>query len=705
MDPRVRSIRPGSRSLAGFVMACGLVSALSASGRAAAPTATIEVFGDTPERVIHPEIIGINLHPQMGAYIADPKVVQAVRRIGIRSIRFPCGCEADRYNFKAPDDEKRILVDEFLAFCEAVGAEPYFTLNLQGGTENREGPPPAEAPLEEKIKYRHTAPNPCGYKNYYFGTLAEAVELVQKYTIDRVLAGERPLICYEMGNENWGQAKSDWPPELYAATIAEYARTLRQLVADAREKNASLADLRLHITAVGYPTMGNNMDPTQATDRDINLRWTQALNALHESGLIDTVQEHFYPYSVDGLDLLIWSHHNLANIFYTRRGVPNPALGGYRDEALAYGMPIEITEWNLKCWGERRKMVAAKNLDFEEGVAGWEQQVDRRSGSVRAVSGAGRHGKGVRMVAARENESPILLTQSFDWKNKKAKRVFASAWVRTDQPDRLTMRLLPVKADGTLGEPTDDFSQRRPWRGGHWIRMGVGCTVPEGTSRLAVIFALAGPKAKVDVDAVEIFYWENERGLAPAAVNTASQQLLLVDAIRVMLAHGIRRAHLHHLFGGSACAILLREGKAKDNYRVFEFFADHLGETTVKTVVQCDAFTYDSRADKWATDFNAIAPDVADVPVVSALGMRDERYVYVLAINRTTDQPVQARIQLRNVRSGKQASVRALVCQDFDLPGVRLVERKLTGVDASFTYRLGPHTAYLFKLALAGKGS
>ena len=69
-------------------------------------------------------------------------------------------------------------------------------------------------------------------------------------------------------------------------------------------------------------------------------------------------------------------------------------------------MPIEITEWNLKCWGERRKMLGGKNLEFEEGVDGWEQQVDRRSGSIRALSGAGRHGKGIRMVAVKEYTRP-----------------------------------------------------------------------------------------------------------------------------------------------------------------------------------------------------------------------------------------------------------------------------------------------------------
>ncbi len=672
-----------------------------AASAASVSKAVIDVFAASRQQRVWPEIIGINLNPGAGAAaIQNPEVIEAVRKIGIRSVRFPNGCVADRYNFKAADGKKQISVEQFLTFCEAIGAEPYYTLNLQGGTENKEGPPPDGADLDETVRYRHLAPNPCGWTDYHFGTLAEAVELVQEYTVERALEGRRPILCYEMGNENWGQATTDWWPELYAATIAEFARAIREVVRKARKQNDTLEELRLHITAVGYPMMGNNQDPTQATNREINVRWTREVNALHQAGLIDAVQDHFYPYNGTASDLLVWSHHNLQNILRARRGVANPGLGGYLDEALGYRMPIEITEWNLKCWGERRKTdLKAANLEFEEGFTGWDVQLDEAGKSVWAIREAGRHGAGLRLASPKKTEKPLTLYQAFDWKDKKAKKVFASAWVRTDSPENLALWLVAVNEDGSLGKPLEDSGERHAQRAGHWHKIVVGGKVPDGASRLAVGFSLVGPDAQADVDAVELFYWNAEHKLAPTGVDTPAQQLFLVDAFRVMIEHGIRRSHLHHLFGSYACGTMYRDGRTKDNYKVLEFLAGRLGTHTVRTAVKCETFDHDCLADRYATDFNAIAPDVKGVPVVSALAMRDDRRLYVLAINRTTDVRVEATIRVHGARIVGTGFARRLTCKDFDVPGVRVGEYRRP-VGESVKHGLAPHSAYLLKLKL-----
>ncbi len=186
----------------------------------------------------------------------------------------------------APPQDGFITVDEFLDFCDATGCRPYYTINMQGGTEGKEGPVPPDASLDEKIRYKHAAPNPCGYPptSYYYGTLAETVQLVEKYTVQRLLEGKTPILDYEMGNENWGQATSDWPSEVYVRTVEVYARAMREVLQRAKAQNPGLPPASLRITAVGYPVMGNNQDPQQATRYDIDVAWTQGLNRLHELG-------------------------------------------------------------------------------------------------------------------------------------------------------------------------------------------------------------------------------------------------------------------------------------------------------------------------------------------------------------------------------------------------------------------------------------
>ncbi len=335
-----------------------------------------------PDRVLCPlqsTLFGINVHPVADKpLMSRPEFIRAVRSLGIKSCRFPNGCVADIYNWREPR-RGWATVDEFLDFCDAVGAEPYYTLNLQGGTEGLEGPVPKDVSLEERIKYKHTAPNPCGNTDYTFDTLKDTLDFLRNYTIDRALAGKRPVLHYEMGNENWGQARTDWPPEIYSRTVEVYAKAMRAVLEEAKKNHPQLEKLNLYIVAVGYPVMGNNMKLADTPDRDINIRWTRELNRLYSENIIDAVQEHFYPYASANGGSLAWVVHNLHNIIYARKGLANERLNGYRDPEIAYNMPMEHTEWNIKCWGSRfLEDVQLTNPGFEEGsgpsprtVIGW----------------------------------------------------------------------------------------------------------------------------------------------------------------------------------------------------------------------------------------------------------------------------------------------------------------------------------------------
>jgi len=85
---------------------------------------------------------------------------------------------------------------------------------------------------------------------------------------------------------------------------------------------------------VSYPSMDNNQDPQQAVNREINVRWTAEVNRPARLGLIDAVQEHFYPWGLNDGNALIWTVHNLHNILSLRYGRPDERLDGYTDDAL-----------------------------------------------------------------------------------------------------------------------------------------------------------------------------------------------------------------------------------------------------------------------------------------------------------------------------------------------------------------------------------
>ena len=50
----------------------------------------------------------------------------------------------------------------------------------------------------------------------------------------------------------------------------------------------------------------------------------------------------------------------------------NERLNGYVDPELAYKLPVEFTEWNIKCWGPGAKNdPPLPGGDFEDGLNGW----------------------------------------------------------------------------------------------------------------------------------------------------------------------------------------------------------------------------------------------------------------------------------------------------------------------------------------------
>jgi alpha-L-arabinofuranosidase len=644
--------------------------------------ARVEIHTDDVLRDISPYFLGTNLtHLATDkALIGKPEIIERVRSLGLRSVRFPNGCLADLYNWKSPAANE-ITVDAFLDFCDAIGAEPYYTFNMQGGTEGLVGPPPADAPLEERVKYRHTAPNPCGNTNYYFGTLPEAIELFEKYTVERALAGRTPILVYELGNENWGQAKTDWTPEVYGKNAEIWCRALRERFAAAQREHPQLAGLRLHITAVGFPTMGNNQDPLKAVDHAVNQAWAAEIRKLAEQKLIDAVTDHFYPFPSNIGDGFYWVAHNLHNILALRTGTPNDRLGGYTDPTLAYGLPIEVTEWNIKCWGQNRSRTDLKlaNRGFEEGLTAW-QVVSGKAAADPAAARRGRAG-----LKLSPHPDGTVVTQKVSVADRPNALAFGFfVWCRTPSPDALEVSI-STDLDGTPAaatQPADSraLAIRRASQKNMWHRLLVLHAAVQHAREIELRIALTGPNAaETFIDEVEPLHTQTAVNMMPVAASRYEQQLFAIDALREMLYWPIPRTHWHHLFGGYPCPQLWADGSMRPNGAVFELVAHRIGRQLVRTTVQTPSFGFDSHADEYATDFSAVTPDLKDIPALAAAATRDDDTVYLLLINRTTDRPITTSIILPgDFALPERIEVRTLTGTDLDVEGARVERGAIT---------------------------
>lgn len=659
----------------------------------------VNVYPDEIVRPISPQFIGTNLtqYKTDRAQVKVPATLERVRGLGVRTIRFPNGCFADLYNWQSPKPEE-MTVEEFIDFCDAIDAEPYYTFNMQGGTEGLEGTPPAPAPLEEAIRYRHTAPNPCGYTNYYFGTLPEALALFGKYTIERALAGQTPILHYELGNENWGQAKTDWTPPVYGKNAEVWCRALRDAWAQAQSEHERLHGMRLWIVAVGFPTMGNNQDPLKAVDQEVNRAWTAEINRLADAQLIDAVTEHFYPFPSNTGDSMYWTVHNLHNLLALRAGAVNERLGGYRDASLAYRVPIEVTEWNLKCWGRNRIRwdLPLRNGDFEKSMEGWAVEAGGAAGA-RATPAAARRGKlGLELRAPGPGDSVTVRQRFSTAQREKAAALGAYLWVRTPTPGQVRIAVGPA---GGASEPLKGVPERSAGQTNMWERLGVlfqpAGPVPEVEWTLTV----RGPGGSAFVDELVPAHWETFSDNVPPAVDRYEQQLFAVDALREMLAWPITRTHWHHLFGNYGCPQLQADGAPRDNAAAFQLLAGRIGRELVRTDCDSPTFSYDTRADALATDFNAVSPDMCGIPALSALATRDGERLFVLLVNRTTDRRIATRLRVHGAGIAGAPRVRTMSGRDLDLPGVTIADRELPPAELD-SHPVAPLSAQVVELRL-----
>jgi alpha-N-arabinofuranosidase len=208
-----------------------------------------------------------------------PGVIDALKRIGVPLLRWPGGCFADLYHWRdgiGPADTRprrysescgervvdtnRIGTHEFMALCEAVGAEPYLAGNLGSGT------------VQEM----------CDWVEYCNGSL------------DTTLVRERaanghpaPMAVryWGIGNESWG-CGGNYDPVTYAqeyrraATLVNRVDPVAQLVLVGDNRGRRDWNLRVLETLQNHLGLVHHLSihrywgsgPAQGTDEDAYYR-------------------------------------------------------------------------------------------------------------------------------------------------------------------------------------------------------------------------------------------------------------------------------------------------------------------------------------------------------------------------------------------------------------------------------------------------
>ncbi len=206
--------------------------------------------------------------PNNGGFRTD--VLEALRELRVPLIRWPGGCYADHYHWRngvgdpkkrpvtlgmscgilAPDDNT-LGTDEFLRFCELLGAEPYLAGNVGSGS------------VQEL----------CDWIEYTNGAVDTTL------TAERSANGRREpwgVRLWGVGNESW-DCGGRFDPASYAHEYRRYATMARHV------------DPRAELVAVGMEDDGL---PEMGMDPEWNVKFFGALGPAVD--LVDHLSIHRY---------------------------------------------------------------------------------------------------------------------------------------------------------------------------------------------------------------------------------------------------------------------------------------------------------------------------------------------------------------------------------------------------------------------------
>lgn len=286
------------------------------------------IFGQFLEH-FHRQVYGGIFEP--GSPLADGRgfrldVIEALRELRVPVVRWPGGCFVSAYHWKdgigpqrrpAYDKAWRVEepntfgTDEFVAWCRAIGAEPYICTNAGTGT-------PEE--MSDWVEY-------CNLPDQGYWAKQRRAHGLQ---------APHQVRYWSIGNENYGA----W--EMGAKTSAEWGRFVLESA-----KMMKRVDPSICLLAAALP----------------DLDWT--LNLLRTAGdFIDMVSIHGY---YDGL----WQNDTPASYLACMLRSDQPAdairkteqlieLAGYKGK-----IGIAFDEWNLRGWhhpdGNSSQAIAARD--------------------------------------------------------------------------------------------------------------------------------------------------------------------------------------------------------------------------------------------------------------------------------------------------------------------------------------------------------
>lgn len=267
-------------------------------------------------------------------------VQAAARELAVPVVRWPGGCFADTYHWQdgiGPRERRPVRrnwhwnelegnqlgTDEFLRWCERIGAEPYVNLNLGTGT------------LDEALRWI----------DYCTGTEDTADVLRRKDN------GRSEPYCarlWGIGNETWGSWEAgNLPADRYARICANWADFIKRYQPSA------------HLVGVGSAEAG---DP--GWDRTV----------LDTAGrYLDYLSNHVYAYSVDRSTGAEYLPVVFTAVYVEAR------LRAMADTLARYDHPIRIAldEWNIRHYeptesgGHRLNRAGPRNVQdaiFAAGV-------------------------------------------------------------------------------------------------------------------------------------------------------------------------------------------------------------------------------------------------------------------------------------------------------------------------------------------------
>ena len=588
---------------------------------------------------ISPFIWGAGLQAPSGVTTSDQffsKISETqIRSLGLKLLRFPNGCYADLYNYKtstfyridtgATVENTTLSIDEALLITQRVGAQMLYTINIE----------------------TKGLTNPCAWTTGYKGTLQDAVEIVTKY--------KGKIHNYELGNESWGF----WTPADYGQEAIKFATAMKQV------------DPTIKISIQGFPTTGNNQDPDQPVQSN-DTAWTNMIKGIigkQCSGVpcFDFVTDHPYVYA--GYDK--YKDNNLPiNFAGMAAYYPLTNYNWMFDQRKTDYAPakLDITEWNLKCWGPvpgTGTAILLSNSSFENTIANWNYwSRNQNTGKAEVNSDNKIDGNSsAKLILGPSSGQPLddnQVTQQIEVQPSKV--IQAIAYVKTNHPENVNFIIQQTNPGEHQWAHAGEVSLKNI-KANTWQQVMVEGTTFSDTTKIQIVLRNTKTKDQWAVNSdVVISYFDNIRVVVPAAlpygysnaaINTAENGFFTLESMLLMAQKGVHTNVYHALLKGSACTFYSSNDKINTQGQAYSFSSVLAGGKLL--AANTDSPQNHIRLDPGCKAAGCLKGGV-DAPYVSSYGgVATDGTTYIFITNRHESQAASTTVdlsELTNINAG-----------------------------------------------------